>query len=147
MKNQIELPENDNFFLTQDEMEKILSKLFNFLFKNKKVFLSLRIVDDKNIQEINNQSRGKNKPTDVLSFPAPNIPSPIINLGDILISFETLIIQAEEIGHSKEDEFYRLLVHGVLHLLGYDHEISVKEEKRMQKKEDECLEHLYSIEK
>jgi probable rRNA maturation factor len=147
MKNQIELPENDNFFLTQDELEKILSKLFNFLFKNKKVFLSLRIVDDKNIQEINNQSRGKNKPTDVLSFPAPNIPSPIRNLGEIIISYETLIIQAEEIGHSKEDEFYRLLVHGVLHLLGYDHEISVKEEQKMQKKEDECLEHLYSIQK
>jgi probable rRNA maturation factor len=147
MKNQIELPENDNFFLTQDELEKILSKLFNFLFKNKKVFLSLRIVDDKNIQEINNQSRGKNKPTDVLSFPAPNIPSPIRNLGEIIISYETLIIQAEEIGHSKVDEFYRLLVHGVLHLLGYDHEISVKEEQKMQKKEDECLEHLYSIQK
>jgi probable rRNA maturation factor len=147
MKNQIELPENDNFFLTQDELEKILSKLFNFLFKNKKVFLSLRIVDDKNIQEINNQSRGKNKPTDVLSFPAPNIPSPIRNLGEIIISYETIIIQAEEIGHSKVDEFYRLLVHGVLHLLGYDHEISVKEEQKMQKKEDECLEHLYSIQK
>ena len=145
MKNQIELQENIYFFIHQKELEKILIRLLKFLFKRSKVFLNLRIVDNKNIQEINNHTRCKNKPTDVLSFPAPDIPSPFKYLGEIIISYETLIIQAEEIGHSKEDEFYRLLVHGVLHLIGYDHEISESEEKRMQKKEDECLEYLYSI--
>ena len=147
MKNQIEIPEDINFFFSQKELEKILVKLFKFLLKNRKVYLSIRIVDDKNIQEINKQSRGKDKSTDVLSFPAPSIPSPFMNLGEIIISYETLLRQAIEIGHSKEDEFYRLLVHGVLHLLGFDHEISEKEEKKMQKKEDECLEYLYSFQK
>jgi probable rRNA maturation factor len=47
--------------------------------------------------------------------------------------------QAREIGHSDKEEFYRLLVHGILHLLGFDHEKSAYEEKRMQEKEDECL--------
>lgn len=143
MKNIIEFPENMKFFYTKREINLTLNSLLFYLLKSKNAYLSLRIIDDKNIKEINKYTRSKDKPTDVLSFPAPYIPSPHRNLGDIIISHETLLRQAVEIGHTKEDEFLRLLVHGVLHLLGYDHEISREEEIKMQKKEDECLDILY----
>lgn len=103
--------------------------------------------------------RGKDKTTDVLSFPLEFDSSPLsailqqregknsdslppIALGEIVISIDTLKKQALEIGHSEKDEFYRLLVHGFLHLLGYDHERGEEEERIMKEKEDECLEIL-----
>lgn len=109
--------------------------------KLKNFFLELNIVSDSEIQKLNLEKRKKNKATDVLSFPLynPDLKIPVQNLGQIVISYDTMKKQAMEIGHSVKEEFYRLLVHGILHLLGYDHEISVKEEKRMQKKEDRIL--------
>lgn len=114
------------------------------------------------MREINLLRRGKDKTTDVLSFPlefdaAPlsavlterknSDPSsfPPIALGEIVISVDTLRRQAAEIGHSEKDEFYRLLVHGFLHLLGYDHERGEEEERIMKEKEDECLEALLDL--
>lgn len=70
---------------------------------------------------------------------------PPVALGEIVISIDTLQKQAKEIGHSEKDEFYRLLVHGFLHLLGYDHERGDKEEHIMKLKEDECLEILQGL--
>jgi len=84
--------------------------------------------DDAEIQEINNSYRGKNKPTDVLSFalfadnPDENfIIDNQISLGEIIISTETAKKQAVEREKTFEDEIYFLLSHGVLHLLGFDH--------------------------
>lgn len=70
----------------------------------------------------------------MLSFPQndPNL------LGDVVISLETASKQAEEFGHSLQNEVERLLVHGILHLLGYDHE-TPEEEKLMKAKEDAAL--------
>jgi probable rRNA maturation factor len=90
--------------------------------------LSLMLCDDETIRSLNAQWRGKDSPTDVLSFPQEEAlspgqfaqPPPL--LGDVVISFETAARQAAELGHSLEHELRALLVHGLLHLLGYDHE-------------------------
>jgi probable rRNA maturation factor len=147
MNVEIEIPEELQFPVTEMEIREIIEKLLKFLLNKSSPYFSLRLVDDKNIQEINLVTRGIHKPTDVLSFPSPQIPFPLKSIGEVIISYETLFRQAREIGHSPKDEFLRLLVHGVLHLLGYDHETSKKDELEMQAKEDECLEILYSITK
>jgi probable rRNA maturation factor len=147
MNVEIEIPDELQFPITEMEIREIVETLLKFLLNNNLVYFSLRLVDDKNIQEINLSTRGIHKPTDVLSFPSPQIPSPLQTIGEVIISYDTLFRQAKEIGHSPKDEFFRLLVHGVLHLLGYDHETSKADELEMQSKEDECLEILYSITK
>jgi probable rRNA maturation factor len=85
--------------------------------------LSIRITDDQEIRSLNNQYRGLDKATDVLSFPAdftdPDIDSRY--LGDIVISFTRAEEQAVKRGHQVEEELQLLVVHGILHLLDYDH--------------------------
>lgn len=104
--------------------------------------LSLLITTDKEIQMINLNRRGKDKPTDVLSFPIlnHNQPLPIQILGEVILSWDRVLEQSKIIGHSEEEEFYRLLVHGILHLFGYDHETSKEDEELMKSKENELLE-------
>jgi probable rRNA maturation factor len=125
----------------QSSIPKKISKLIELECKNNETYsLELSILSNDEMLILNKSSRNKNYSTDVLSFPAENIPgSPIQNLGNLYIAWEVCKKQAEEIGHSNVDEFDRLLVHGFLHLLGYDHEISKEEEIKMMKKEDECL--------
>ncbi|MGE8720270.1 rRNA maturation RNase YbeY [Leptospira terpstrae] len=107
--------------------------------------LSVLLVDDMLMKEINFERRGLNKTTDVLSFPlySDSPPIPFQILGEVVISMDTCILQAKEIGHSLIDEFYRLLVHGILHLFGYDHETNEKDATLMRNKEDECLELVF----
>lgn len=91
--------------------------------------VSLVLVDDAYIQEMNRTYRGLDKPTDVLSFPMleetadePDLELPEeFLLGDIVISMERAVLQGEEYGHSLARELAFLTVHGMLHLLGYDH--------------------------
>ena len=85
--------------------------------------LSLVIDDDDRLQELNSQFLGIDSPTDVLSFPSDEIDpeSGELYLGDIIISFPRAMAQANEAGHSPLAEVQLLLVHGMLHLLGYDH--------------------------
>jgi len=101
--------------------------------------LSILIVNNRSIRELNKKYRGMDKPTDVLAFPMGGH-SKI--LGDIVISMEKSHAQAEERGHSPEQEFKILLTHGILHLLGYDHEISRSEAQRMKRKEKIILSKL-----
>ncbi|MCC5814679.1 MAG: rRNA maturation RNase YbeY [Leptospira sp.] len=102
---------------------------------------SLWITTDGEIRSLNRTRRNIDRPTDVLSFPLLdlNTPLPIQILGEVVISWDRTMEQAIEIGHTEEDEFYRLLVHGILHLFGYDHETSIEDEKIMKAKEDEIL--------
>lgn len=108
--------------------------------------ISVVITDSEGIREINKEYRGIDKPTDVLSFPqyefvSPTVfvddledePKPII-LGDIVIAKDVMVRQAEEIGHSFEDELSYLTVHSVLHLLGYDH-MDEQDKKIMRERE------------
>ena len=86
--------------------------------------LSLVICDDAFIHPLNRDYRGKDRSTDVLSFSQREGDFAFVGdliLGDVIISLETTIRQAQERGHSMEKELTILLVHGILHLLGYDH--------------------------
>ncbi|MBB5318958.1 rRNA maturation RNase YbeY [Tunturibacter empetritectus] len=102
------------------------SSLTDFL-KRARLALGLRgevevlLADDPTLRRLNKSFRGKNKPTDVLSFPTP---AEIAHLhaGDLAISLETAALQAASYGHSLRDEVKILLLHGLLHLSGLDHE-------------------------
>ena len=103
------------------------------------VELSILLCDDAFIHPLNRDYRGKDKPTDVLSFAMreegdPNDPV----LGDVIISVERAQSQASERGHPIGVELALLLVHGILHLLGYDHE-NDEEAQKMEMKEKEIL--------
>jgi probable rRNA maturation factor len=104
--------------------------------------LSVVIVGDPEITRLNRHYFRRNRPTNVISFPmAPGEvaagPPPI--LGDVVISAETARRQAEERGEKEEDEMLFLLIHGILHLAGYDHEGSAGERRKMEEKERELF--------
>lgn len=99
----------------------------------KNVVFSVIIINDEDIHKINKEYRGIDRPTDVISFALEDdktiINSSIRMLGDIYISYDTAIRQAKEYNHSNERELCFLAVHGLLHLLGYDHMNSCDEKK------------------
>ncbi len=106
--------------------------------------VTLILTDNASIRPINKRYRKKDSPTDVISFanrdnPFPGPPEREEHLGDVYLSLEQAWIQHEEYSPSFRDEVRRLLVHGFLHLVGYDHEKSKRGEERMRKKEDEIL--------
>ena len=106
-------------------------------------YVSFLVTTNDVIRNINNEYRGKDTPTDVISFAyneTENI-GPFDILGDIIISEEKVMEQAEEYGHSAEREFYYVLCHGMLHLLGYDH-IDDEDKKVMREKEEELLKEI-----
>jgi probable rRNA maturation factor len=98
--------------------------------------LSLAIVDNREMRKLNAKFRNKDYPTDVLSFPSDAVPSSGAQvLGDVVISAEKAKEQAQERGRTFDEETVTLLIHGILHLLGYDHERSAKEARRMARLE------------
>jgi probable rRNA maturation factor len=99
--------------------------------------LSVVLADDASIRGLNRQYRDRDRPTDVLSFPLRKGEYAGVGsaLGDVVISIDTARRQALENGFTLDEELERLLVHGVLHLAGYDHEISAREARRMQRQE------------
>jgi len=107
-----------------------------------KVELSIALVSDAQIKRLNKLYRNKDKPTDVLSFPIGEKVEDWLILGDIVISVDTAKRQAQELGHSLEEELKRLLVHGLVHLLGYDHELGGEEEKKFFELEESVLREL-----
>lgn len=107
-----------------------------------KVELSIALVSDAQIKRLNKLYRNKDKPTDVLSFPIGEKLEDWLILGDIVISVDTAKRQAQELGHSLEEELKRLLVHGLVHLLGYDHELGGEEEKKFFELEEFVLREL-----
>ena len=109
--------------------------------------ISILFVGDQGIRDLNRQFRGIDRPTDVLSFPQflegePEPPGAPV-LGDVAISLETARHQSKGHGLSLGEELILLLIHGILHLLGYDHEISNREEERMRKKTRELFAMIY----
>jgi probable rRNA maturation factor len=104
-----------------------------------KVELSIVLVSDAQIKRLNRLYRNKDKPTDVLSFPIGEKVNGWLILGDIVISVDTAKRQAQELGYSLEEELKRLLVHGLVHLLGYDHELGGEEEKKFFELEEFVL--------
>lgn len=100
--------------------------------------LTIAFLSKSEMKFINFQFRKKNKPTDVLSFESTD-PS---SLGELLLCCEVLKKQAKDNGHSPKNEMTYMLIHGILHLLGYDHELSKKEEKLMFSIQDQCFENI-----
>jgi len=87
--------------------------------------LSLLLVDDSAMSEMNRRHRGREEPTDVLSFSLVEGEGSEHRgrlLGDVVVDVEVAALQAVELGHGLDDEVARLVIHGVLHLLGHDHE-------------------------
>ncbi|MGA7522329.1 MAG: rRNA maturation RNase YbeY [Acidobacteriaceae bacterium] len=84
--------------------------------------VSVLLTGDVQIRRLNRQFRHKDKPTDVLSFPAPELPGNQTLAGDLAISVETAARQADDLGHPLAVELQILVLHGLLHLAGYDHE-------------------------
>ncbi|HUI88614.1 MAG TPA: rRNA maturation RNase YbeY [Anaerolineales bacterium] len=105
--------------------------------------LTIVLTDDARLQEFNRDYLGIDAPTDVLSFPASETDpeTGAHYLGDILISVPRAEVQAQSAGHPLESEVQLLVVHGVLHLLGYDH-AEAKEKTKMWKAQAEVLERL-----
>ena len=112
--------------------------------------VSVSFVTNKEIRNLNKVYRNKDTETDVLSFPLTdddgkteiNAETGEAVLGDVVISLETAVKQADMYGHSLEREVGFLTVHSMLHLLGYDHEVSPLEERIMREKEEAVLEKL-----
>jgi len=110
---------------------KFLEKIANTLSDKT---IELIIVDSKEMQQINNTHRNIDKDTDVLSFPYEDMPmSP---LGSIVISALHVERVSKELHHSIDDEFRLLFIHGLLHLLGYDHEV---DDGEMREKESKLI--------
>lgn len=113
--------------------------------------LCVVLADDAFVRRLNKTYRGKDKPTNVLSFPLADIPvaaggeplwsEPLTPLGDIVLARETIAREAEEQGKSFEDHLAHLSIHGLLHLLGEDHEVD-EDAERMENLEREILARL-----
>ena len=132
----------DEEFTYSDIIEKVVNKAFETE-DIKKASCSIIIVDNTFIHKLNKEYRGIDRVTDVISFALEDdksmiIPDDIRLLGDIYICLDKAKEQAKEYGHSLERELCFLAVHGVYHLLGYDHE-SEEDAKIMFKKQEEVL--------
>jgi rRNA maturation RNase YbeY len=102
--------------------------------------LSIALVGNRAIRSLNAKYRNKDAPTDVLSFTAGDLlPGGEKLLGDVVISVDQAMKQAREKGVSFENEMEILLIHGILHLLGYDHERSRRDAQIMQRLERKLL--------
>jgi len=131
--------------INRKKLDKIIKKANQILRLKKDYSFSLAIVSDKEIKKLNKIYRKKDKSTDVLSFSFAESKSKdfkpknkIIDLGEIIISFQTAQKQAREAGYLIENEICRLLVHGLLHLFGYNH-IKKGDSKIMEKLESKIL--------
>jgi len=110
--------------------------------------LSILIEDDKGIAELNSEYLHRKGPTNVISFPMRDGKSPVLNdiLGDVVISIETAEREGTEEGTGMKKRFAELLIHGILHLFGYDHEKNHYQARKMRKKAAELMKIVEGIE-
>nr|WP_321309487.1 rRNA maturation RNase YbeY [uncultured Campylobacter sp.] len=116
------------------EFDPLLEQIADFLGAGD---VELVFVNDDEMRKINREQRGIDKATDVLSFPYEQVPGGL--MGSVVISTDTASRVASELGHSIECEIALLFLHGILHILGYDHEI---DDGQMRNKEKEVIEHF-----
>lgn len=110
--------------------------------------LGILLVGDQRMKSLNHRYRGKDRTTDVLAFAMREAPHASAGLlGDVVIAVPTAVRQAKEGGRSLDEELTVLLVHGILHLCGYDHERSELEARRMQRRERMVLRAIGSLPK
>jgi probable rRNA maturation factor len=105
--------------------------------------LSLALIGNAEMRKLNAKYRGKDYPTDVLSFPMEETaPTATRLLGDVIISVDKAREQAKERGRAQDQEMTTLLIHGIVHLLGYDHERSAKDARAMKRLENKIYRQL-----
>ena len=140
-------------FVISNNIRKCIHETLNAEGIDVRCEINVLVTDDAGIQVINRESRNLDKPTDVLSFPmfqleAGNPPEDweeyrdpatgLVHLGDMCISLERAVAQAEEFGHSTRREVGYLTIHSMLHLLGYDH-LDEGEQKRQMRGREEAI--------
>lgn len=135
--------EGYNDRIDENDVIKYIEEVLNDEFESEKpVYLSVALVGNEDIHRINKDFRDKDQPTDVISFAYHETDDymigPYDTLGDIIISLERVEEQAKDYNHSFRREFYYVLTHGLLHLLGYDH-IEEEDKKEMRIREEEIL--------
>ena len=123
----IDIDNQTNLSIPQKHIEKIANSLSN---KD----IDILVVNNEQMQKINLEHRQIDAPTDVLSFPFENIP--MAPLGSLVISAQYVKDVSKALNHSQNDEFCLLFIHGLLHLLGFDHEVDNGE---MREKEEELI--------
>jgi probable rRNA maturation factor len=129
--------------ITKKKINEYAEKICKYL-KQKNKLITIIITDNNYIRKLNKKYRKKDYATDVISFSYDNDIFPNGNiknkhLGDLYISLEKAFTQAGEYNADFHDEVKRLLAHGILHLMGFDHELSKLEEKKMRSEEENVL--------
>ena len=134
-----------NNLTTKEIDESFLKKLAEKVLKEegKEGSLSIALIGPRRMRKLNRKYRGKNRVTDVLAFSGneliPIIPGQKAEIGEVIICLREVKKNAKRFGQSFEKELSRCLIHGILHLLGFDHERSEKKAERMKKKEEYYL--------
>jgi probable rRNA maturation factor len=151
MNEQIDIHVDDEFRTLVDKgrVRKIVRQILKAEEMTPPYEVSLVFTESKRVRQLNRDYRGVDQPTDVLAFymrpqkgsdsSFANPPDGVAHLGEVIISYPQALAQAREQGHSAQRELALLVIHGVLHLLGYDHEES-REAKKMRAREKELLE-------
>lgn len=138
--NQYEI--NDNYgYQNYEYLDEVITKVFEHENVHNAI-CSIIFIDNEEIHQINKERRGVDRATDVISFALEDSPDDFDEfriLGDIFISIPKMQEQAKEYGHSEKRELSFLVVHGLLHLLGYDHMKSKKDEEIMFSLQNEIL--------
>ncbi|KYH12371.1 rRNA maturation factor [Neorickettsia sp. 179522] len=124
-----------------NNIDTLLQKAFECCLEAKKAEFSVVLTDDEFMRALNKNYRGKDAPTNVLSFNYTNEQIGVGIIGEVILSFDRLVIEALENEIKFEDHLLHMFIHGVLHVLGYDHS-SDEETLTMEKKEEEILEKL-----
>jgi len=136
-------------YLREEWLQQVVEQILATQNIDSEVEVGLLITDDKTVRTLNKSYRGLDEPTDVLSFaltekqpgndsPFVNPPDGILHLGEVIISYPQAVRQAKENNHRVEQEVALLIIHGVLHLLGYEHDKPAKE-KEMRALEKKVL--------
>ena len=132
----------ENEIVYEDIEKYIIDILTKEYESDREVYVSVLLTGNEEIQRVNRDFRGKDMPTDVISFAYHDNDEAdnglYDSLGDIIISLERVEEQRKDYGHSFKREFYYVLTHGLLHLMGYDH-MEEEEKKIMRAKEEEIL--------
>jgi probable rRNA maturation factor len=137
--------------LEVDWLRGIAEQVLTALGVGSDVELSLFIASGERVRQLNRDYLGRDEPTDVLAFSAreevgghpPFVPPPdgVLHLGEVIIAYPQAVAQAEEYKHSVKSELLTLIVHGVLHLLGYEHN-TPELELKMRAREKEVMSHV-----
>jgi rRNA maturation RNase YbeY len=127
--------------LKSQQIKRFLKRAFKDVIDHD-VELSILFTDDDHISQLNRHYLGRDSSTNVLAFPmsggsAADVDSGL--LGDVVVSVDTAIRESKDLGTPLNETIYRLLIHGILHLLNYDHEKSSAEALRMEKEESRLL--------